>query len=138
MEKIVWKDEYSVGLDKIDSQHQTLIGMINKLIDQQETLTDPKSNLDLLLAMSDYAMDHFTLEEKFMEKYDYDRIEQHVKQHLAFIDKTREFYEAKGADPGKLSNSILDYLGSWLIGHILREDMRLKPLLIGKGLLSAE
>ncbi len=37
MEKIVWKDDYYVGIDKIDKQHQGLVNLINRLTSEGES-----------------------------------------------------------------------------------------------------
>jgi len=134
MEIIIWRDEFSVGVAQIDTQHKKLIGMINRLIEDQRRLTDRQTIAQLLTEMTDYAQEHFRSEEYLMAEYGYDRKQKHEEQHRAFIDKTISFYNASDIGPNILSAALLDYLKTWLIGHILNEDMRYKEFFNSKGL----
>lgn len=132
MEHINWKDSYRIGLKEIDSQHLQLVGMINSLIDEQKKLTEPATIAELLTKMTDYAAEHFRTEEFLMAEYGYEQHDNHVKIHEAFIAKTHEFMNAE-IGPNYLSKALLEYLKSWLINHILNEDMKYKPFFQEKG-----
>ena len=134
MESINWKDEFSVGVKELDDQHKKLLAMINKLIIEQKTLTDPKTIADLLTEMTDYAQVHFRAEEYLMAEYGYEQKTLQEKQHQAFIDKTISFCSASDIGPNILSTALLDYLGTWLVEHILQEDMKYKEFFRSKGL----
>jgi len=134
MDIINWRDEFSVGVKEMDDQHKKLIAMVNKLISEQKNLTDQKTIADLLTEMTDYAHIHFRAEEYLMAEYGYDQKAQQEQQHQAFIDKTIAFYTASDVGPNILSTALLDYLATWLIGHILKEDMKYKDFFINKGL----
>lgn len=134
METINWKNEFSVGVKEMDDQHKQLIAMINTLIAEQKNLTDPKTVADLLTEMTDYALVHFRAEEYLMAEYGYEQKGLQEKQHQDFIDKTISFYTASDIGPNILSTALLDYLATWLIGHILKEDMKYKEFFISKGL----
>ena len=108
--------------------------MINKLIIEQKTLTDPKTIADLLTEMTDYAQVHFRAEEYLMAEYGYEQKTLQEKQHQAFIDKTISFCSASDIGPNILSTALLDYLGTWLVEHILQEDMKYKEFFRSKGL----
>jgi hemerythrin len=134
METINWRNEFSVGVKEMDEQHKKLLVMINSLIKEQHTLTDQKTIADLLTEMTDYAEVHFRAEEFLMAEYGYEQISVQEKQHRAFIDKTISFYSATDIGPNVLSVALLDYLGTWLVGHILQEDMQYKDFFRSKGL----
>lgn len=134
MEIINWKNEFSVGVKEMDEQHKKLLGMINRLIEEQHTLTDPRTIADLLTEMTDYAQVHFRAEEFLMAEYGYKQKSAQEKQHQAFIDKTISFYSATDIGPNVLSVALLDYLGTWLVEHILQEDMKYKEFFRSKGL----
>ena len=134
MKAINWRDEFSVGVEEMDRQHKKLLAMINKLIEEQHTLTDPQTIAELLDGMVDYAQEHFRAEEYLMAEYGYDRKDRQEKQHKEFLDKTYSFMSASEVGPNILSVALLDYLSSWLINHILTEDMQYKEFFRGKGL----
>jgi len=134
MKTINWRDEFSVGVDEMDRQHKKLLTMINRLIEEQHTLTDQKTIAELLDGMIDYAQEHFRAEEFLMAEYDYDRKAWQEMRHKEFIDKTLSFMTAADIGPNILSVALLDFLSSWLVNHILTEDMQYKEFFRSKGL----
>ncbi|MGW8192706.1 MAG: bacteriohemerythrin [Desulforhopalus sp.] len=134
MNIITWRESFSVGVAEMDTQHKKLIGMINRLIMEQKKVTHLETIADLLTDMTDYAREHFRAEEYLMAEYDYDRKSIQEQRHREFIDKTISFYSATDLGPNILSNALLEYLSSWLVGHILTEDMQYKEFFRQKGL----
>ena len=134
MKTINWRDEFSVGVEEMDRQHKKLLAMINRLIEEQHTLTDQKTIADLLDGMIEYAEEHFRAEEYLMAEYGYDLKALQEQQHQSFIDKTTSFYSAADLGPNILSTALLDYLSIWLVEHILKQDMRYKEFFNSKGL----
>ena len=133
MEEIIWQDKFSVGVAEMDDQHQKLIAMINRLIAEQKTLTAPETMASLLTEMVDYSREHFRAEEYLMSEYGYDKKDQQVKLHEEFIQKTVEFCSVTGIGPNILSVALLEYLQTWLMDHILKEDMQYKLFFESKG-----
>lgn len=134
MDIINWKNEYSVGVAEIDNQHQKLLAMINRLIKEQKQLTDPMTIAELLTEMTEYAEEHFRTEEFLMAEHDYELKSEHELQHHSFIQETRAFMNATDIGPNILSNALLDYLGSWLVEHILETDMKYKNFFQNKSI----
>jgi len=133
MEEIIWQDTFSVGVTEMDDQHKKLIAMINRLIIEQKTLTTPATLAGLLTEMVDYSREHFRAEEYLMSEYGYDKKDQQVKLHEEFIQKTMEFCSATEIGPNILSVALLEYLQTWLMDHILKEDMQYKLFFESKG-----
>ena len=134
MEKIIWQKGYSVGIAEMDAQHQKLIAMINNLIAEQKNVTAPETIAELLTGMMDYTREHFRAEEYIMSEYGYDKKDEHVKLHEEFIRKTLEFYATTDIGPNILSVALLEYLQTWLIDHILKEDMKYKAFFQSRGI----
>jgi len=132
MEEIIWQDKFSVGVTEMDAQHKQLIAMINQLITEQKTLTTPETIANLLTEMIDYSREHFRAEEYLMSEYGYDRKDKQVQLHEDFIQKTQEFCSANGIGPNILSVALLEYLQTWLMDHILKEDMQYKAFFADK------
>jgi hemerythrin-like metal-binding protein len=135
MEEIIWKDEFSVGVDQMDEQHKKIIAMINRLIREQNIVTEPETVAKLLTEMTDYTREHFRAEEYLMSEYGYDRKDDQVKRHKEFIQKTMEFCSASNVGPNILSVALLEYLSTWLVDHILTEDMQYKAFFEEKGVV---
>lgn len=121
MEEIIWKDEYSVGVDQFDRQHQHLFEIINKLTARPDTSKDSSLTSQTIKEMFDYAKEHFTAEEELMQQYDYPEIESHKKQHDYFIGTTDELSNTKVRP-----EEIAEFLKVWWTIHVLKVDMKYK------------
>jgi len=135
MDRIEWSDKFSVGVEVIDQQHRTLIGMMNKLIDTPNVDSNSAIITELLDGMIKYATTHFVEEERQMSIHDYPDLPTHQEQHAVFMKKTAEFcsVEEGAVVVHDFSETVLMYLREWWINHILIDDMKFKPLLSDKG-----
>jgi hemerythrin len=124
-----WSDEYSIGIEKIDKQHQHLFEIINKLIECQYSPGCPEIINDILTEMINYARVHFTDEELLMKKYNYPEIEQQERQHDYFITTTADLTISFMDNRHTTKDEITEFLKLWLTNHILKTDMKLKGLL---------
>jgi len=124
MEDLQWKDEYSVGVEKLDQQHKQILALIEQIISRPAH--DPVAIADTLAAMLKYAQEHFTCEEELMQDHGYIELAQQEKQHKYFLKKAAEFsLHAFRGDKAVLTD-ILDFLAKWWITHILKWDMKYK------------
>ena len=130
---LVWKDDYSVGIDSIDQQHKKLVNLINHLQTAIDYSTGKEFEQDALDELVDYTKTHFTYEEGLMRDNDYPDFEAHKAQHEEMFKKVAEVlaeYE-KNQDTA-MSNAVV-YLKEWLINHINGTDKQYSSYLIGKG-----
>ncbi|MDH5299640.1 MAG: bacteriohemerythrin [Desulfobulbaceae bacterium] len=119
---IEWKDEYSVGVDRIDHQHQELFAIINRLAAAVESMPAPTAASATMHEMSKYLDKHFTAEEQFLERHpEFDR---HHLAHLEFIEKTLDFQIRFADHDRNLHMEMLAFLISWLKEHILETDKK--------------
>jgi len=133
MEPIVWTEEYSVGVEKIDEQHKKLIAMINRLIARPEVTTRSETISYLLTDMTRYAQEHFATEEALLRKYNYPLLEEHIAQHREFRKKTVDFCTATMLGASKVPETLLDYLHDWLLEHLLNSDIAYKSFFHERG-----
>ena len=131
MEKVRWKDEYSVGVEKIDHQHRHLFEIINKLIGHGAS-KDPGLVSETLTEMLDYAKEHFTTEEELMQKYGYPEIGLHKEQHIYFFKTTAELSINALNKQSMVYSEIVEFLKLWLTLHILKCDMKYKEFFKAK------
>ena len=132
MEKVSWKDEYSVGVAKIDRQHRHLFEIINKLIDHSGTSKDPELVSETLTEMLNYAKEHFTTEEELMQEYGYPEIEPHKEQHIYFFKTTAELSVNALNKQSMVLSEIVEFLKLWLTLHILKCDIKYKEFFKAK------
>ena len=127
MEKIIWDDKFSVGIEWIDKQHRQIINMINTLLDNYNSLDSSSDQLhDLLNAMTGYFRNHFDNEEKFLKEIAFPELEKHNKLHFDYIDKTVDLNFDVMAKKDNISNEMMKFLIYWWKNHILIEDMKYK------------
>jgi hemerythrin len=132
MENISWKDEYSVGVEKFDHQHQHLFEITNKLIEHLGTTENQELVSDTLTEMINYAREHFTDEEVLMREYGYPEIESHKNQHDYFINTTAELAVSFMDNRSTTAGEIAEFLILWLTTHILKSDMKYKEFFKAK------
>ncbi len=124
MALMVWRDEFSVGNEKLDSQHRHLVELINEL----------KGDTDLgivLAGLRAYASEHFREEEAQMEAAGYPELERHRYYHRAFqgwLDDVTATYRA-GGDAAAMRQDLHSYLNVWLANHMLVYDKAFEPWL---------
>jgi hemerythrin-like metal-binding protein len=132
MEKLFWKDEYSVGVERIDRQHQHLFEIVNKLVERPSSPEDSGVFSEILAEMVSYAREHFTDEEELMQEYGYPEIELHKKQHAYFIDTTAELSISFMDNKRTATEEITEFLILWLTTHVLKSDMKYKEFFKAK------
>lgn len=134
---IAWEDNYSIGMNEIDEQHQVLFDIINHLWEEVISRDRGAKVLSTLEELERYTVTHFTAEETFMRTHDYSGFEAHKKQHDGFIGRLRKEREAVEAG-APVSLDMINFLKDWLINHILVQDKtyaaEFKPKKLNNGL----
>lgn len=131
---VVWKDEYSVGVESLDNDHRKLLNLINNFQTAVQYQTGEVFEREALEALVDYTKYHFKREEKMMEEAGFDDLLEHKKTHQKMIVKIDEFlkdYEQQGHEA---LEDVAVYLKDWLIGHINGNDQEYSSLLRDKGI----
>lgn len=132
-----WKEKFSCNIEEIDNQHKTLFDLGQRIYNVV-SLNDGYDHYDEILntisALQNYTVYHFDYEEKLMEDYNYPDIENHKKQHKAFIHKVTNL-DAEYIDDHqkKVSMDLLVFILDWIETHILKSDMNYKDFLNKKG-----
>lgn len=134
MEKIIWNQSFSVGVEEIDRQHKQLVNILNQLLGMEGIQVDSEIISDTLTRMTDYADYHFSSEEKFMKENAYPDYAAHHLEHVAFMRKTAELSIKTMAYQKTIPSELLAYLRMWLIEHILVSDMKYKQFFEQKGI----
>jgi len=134
MALIIWSDELSVNVDRIDGQHRRLVAMINDLNDAMKARKGQETLNTILEKMVAYAEEHFILEEYYFEKFGYSEAATHKIEHSQFVGKVAEF--KSGFESGKLmlTIEIMDFLKDWLIRHIKGSDQKYSAFFNENGL----
>ena len=131
-----WREEYCLGVDIIDKEHQRLFKIINKL----HTFKDEEKNSQWacqegIKFFKTHAVKHFADEEAYMSSIGYEGLERHKLSHQGFRETTlpalEEELEKSDYSPSAV-NHFLGVCAGWLIGHTLTEDMAITGKRAGK------
>jgi hemerythrin-like metal-binding protein len=132
---VIWDESLSVGIKKIDKQHQELVKIINCLVENEDASGHSEPIAHVLDRMTQYAVYHFETEEALMLQYNYPEYESHRDDHTQFKMKTAKFCLDALQGKETLPDELLSYLRNWLTHHILKADMKYKPYFLERGLL---
>ena len=134
MEKIMWNNNFSVGVQNLDEQHKKIIKILNKLIEMNDTTVDSEIISDTLTEMTKYASEHFEAEEKLMNENNYPDYLLQKEQHKQFREKTVRFCLDTMSYKATIPIEVLSFLREWWINHILSSDMKYKTFFSQLGL----
>lgn len=143
MHLLAWNDYLKTGIDIIDQQHRGLVDLANetaaKLTSGDGLSVDELRTL--LGFLTDYAAIHFSTEEALMalsgvpERH----VNHHRQSHAGFLKQVNAMVAELGSSEGLSGHQLMDFLGNWLIYHMLGEDQKLARLLqAGAGEVAAE
>jgi hemerythrin-like metal-binding protein len=122
MTSIKWDDKYKIGVKSIDKQHKHFVGLINTLyeyIESRHTERIPEIINDLSL----YAEEHFKLEEKYFDEFNYVDSDAHKAAHNELRLKVREL-NTKRDNPKDLAFDLLYFMEKWLLVHFRGMDKK--------------
>jgi hemerythrin-like metal-binding protein len=132
---VKWSDRYSTGIAHLDEQHKMLFKMSE---DYRAALVENRGArvygtvLDLF---SEYARVHFGLEQECMYRYECPAAKANGQAHCQFtesIDAFRQRYMAHGFVEED-ARQLVDFVDEWLVHHIGRIDVQLKPCVDRRG-----
>ncbi|MBI3564746.1 MAG: bacteriohemerythrin [Elusimicrobia bacterium] len=127
-------DEYGVGVQAFDAQHQELFRMINELYAAMAAGSGGSAQAGrTIAALADYAKEHFGEEEAAMRKTAYPDFVRHKAAHDKFVHEVAEFKAKYDAGTALLTGEILDFLKDWLLSHIKTIDRSYSAYLNQRG-----
>jgi hemerythrin len=118
-----WQDDYEVGVPLIDAEHRYLFGLINEFHDKHASGATRGQVLLVLNRLVAYAEEHFHHEEALMAKNGYPRLAAHQALHERLYSSVFGLNERLSRETGKVDVDTLRFLKTWLLDHILKEDM---------------
>ena len=131
---IKWNDSYKVNVRLFDEQHQTLVGLINKLHRSMKTRQAGSSMGQILAELVSYTKTHFKAEEDAMRKHGYPGLAEQQRQHQDLIEQVAATQKKMASGNVMLSMEVMDFLKNWLIKHIQGSDKQYGPFLNAKGM----
>lgn len=125
--------KFDVLVPKMNDQHQTLVGIMNRLYDRHAAKA-PKAELNkLLIQLRDYTIKHFREEEEMLQQISFPHLDRHKIIHQTLLEDFTSHYNAFVAGSGEISKAFFDYLRLWLTSHIMHIDRKYGEFATHKG-----
>jgi len=121
---LIWSDEYSLIIPVIDEQHKKLFELINKARMVENFSNNPKSALEILDQMNEYAREHFKSEELFMRISNFPELESHRNEHIDFANTIIDYKNRVVCGDYQVINKMLEYILEWVVNHIQVTDKK--------------
>ena len=132
MSKMAWDNAWNTGQPVIDQQHQTFLGIINKLEDaflQEQGLNQAHLQQAIFKELLAYTRYHFSSEEALMREAGYPEVACHWRLHKAFDQTVYEKQRSLENGECLLTSELISLTRDWLIGHIQQEDQKFAQFL---------
>ena len=119
-----WNNDYSIGIDEIDSQHKRFLSLLQETYSFKQRGTDNSRLKTLVQELEKYLVFHTKSEEMLMILYDYPKQELQKEEHKKVITKVREKIKNLPENPEDLTD-LLIYLMKWFVNHTTYLDKEL-------------
>ena len=122
---IEWNDEFSLGIEEVDSDHRALVALINALHDAMSAGAGRADIVEGISQIHALVAAHFAREEAFMREVRYMAYAEHKEDHEVLLDDLNDMFDGirRGGeyDEARLSAD-LQY---WFSEHFRTHDARL-------------
>lgn len=125
MAQIEWQQEFSVGNDAIDNEHQHLIEQINQLYYELNHSSDAATIEAILGDIQADISTHFALEELLMQEAEFAEFEEHKEDHQQLLDQIHDMVFSFHEDPDSGRELLKNKLFDWFSHHFTSFDARL-------------
>jgi hemerythrin-like metal-binding protein len=129
MELIKLEDHLKLNVPEIDSQHEALIGLINRLHATMLQEAGRPALDELLSQLLEHTRDHCAYEEQLMSQYSYPGYEAHKSEHTRLIQHLVDLIGRYQNGELLLSFAVVLELKGWATVHIEKSDKLLGAFL---------
>ena len=117
-------DEFKLGIESVDSEHQQLIDMLNHTYQLLNNGQREQARIYFKKALTDYIDEHFANEEAMLINIKYPKLSEHAQVHKQFkLSFQRLAPKIEAGDDAAFRQALADTY-TWLISHIGKTDKR--------------
>ncbi len=122
---VAWTDELHVPIPAINEQHKSLLRIMNNLADEMRAQNGRDGLGKALDELVDYTRYHFRFEENLIRELAPRHMVEHMQEHQTLITRLNDLKQKYDASKsGVISIEALQFLRSWLVGHIAGSDKK--------------
>jgi hemerythrin len=130
-----WLPDYAIGVQEVDTEHQGLFSLAEKLhrgiLSGDREIVGP-----LLLDLVDYTCYHFAHEEQLMQRIGYPHYADHCQEHQNLRSRAFAMKESFDAGQAEMAIELLQFVTDWLKCHTTTTDRRIGSYMRKHGLVS--
>ena len=129
MNELKWDKRLETGIPVIDNQHKEIFKRIDKLELAILNGEEKKELIQLIQFLEQYAVEHFSAEERLLSDIHYPQFSNHCLEHKKFRIMCKELsleHQNKGPDQ-YLAIQTDKKMREWWEHHILQSDMFFAP-----------
>lgn len=128
MTLIEWKNEFSLGVPRVDAEHRELIDLINQLHQKAQSRDHDANIVGFLEELRACAAKHFAHEELMMRSRGYTAFDQHHADHQRLLNEVSAMTDEY--QDGALNNTeiLTKRLYDWFCVHFKIHDAPLHRL----------
>jgi hemerythrin len=124
-----WREEFSLGIDDVDHDHQELIALINELYGRLHTDPTIDEIADFLGEVYARIAAHFALEERIMRDRNYDQYADHKTDHERLLDEIADMIDRCESGELQKPETLGPLLDRWFSEHFKTRDARMHTML---------
>ncbi|MCL1911639.1 MAG: hemerythrin family protein [Leptospirales bacterium] len=122
----VWKEEWAIGREQIDSQHRELFKTVNSLIDACHAGKGFNVIDDTMNFLLNYTVKHFNDEETLQRQIGFPGYRGHKKLHDDFKAQAMGLAaKVKAGHSNVVIMQVSQTIGEWLVNHVGKEDRKI-------------
>lgn len=127
-----WSKEYTLGVKRIDSEHDALLRGISNIEQAIEGRLESYLVLHAIGELRRIAASHFESEESMMRACGYAQYDAHQRAHRHFLAKLEEIEQHTLDDIGG-RQQLAAYLREWFKSHLVAGDKELAEFVLQSG-----
>lgn len=131
---VPWTSALATGVKIVDQQHKVLVGMVNKLYVGMKSGQGQGVLKKLLEDLATYTVQHFDMEERYFDQFNYAETAAHKKAHTELKSQVMDFIGKVNSGTANISMDLMNFLRDWLVNHICKTDKRYVKTFLDKGL----
>ena len=126
---ILWKIEYHINVEHIDTEHKQLFDMAQKALEINSLLNEKQREAELKTIISKllmYTKIHFAHEQRYMKEINYPDLNNHIILHKNMVENlTTLIKELNTYDLFQIEDRLYSFVEEYFLHHIITEDKKI-------------
>lgn len=127
-----WDDTKILGIEDIDDQHKEIFTRFELVSNAFQSGRGMEALQELIPFLEEYVQVHFSLEDRYMLKYSYPKIEAQRLEHTELVKDVKAMHECmqQGGASRELAARAFGNMIRWLIHHTSTQDREMTTYII--------